>query len=37
MAPPAINRAGAILAVADVEVSIAWYRDRLGFAVEATL
>jgi catechol 2,3-dioxygenase-like lactoylglutathione lyase family enzyme len=36
MAPPAITRAGAILAVADVEVSSAWYRDRLGFAVEAS-
>lgn len=36
MATPAITRAGAILAVADVEVSSAWYRDRLGFAVEAS-
>ena len=36
MAPSAITRAGAILAVADVEVSSAWYRDRLGFAVEAS-
>ena len=36
MAPPAITRAGAILAVADVEVSSAWYRDRLGFLVEAS-
>src|SRR5207245_2816527 len=30
------RRAGAILAVADVERSLAFYRDRLGFAVEAT-
>jgi catechol 2,3-dioxygenase-like lactoylglutathione lyase family enzyme len=29
------RRAGAILAVADVERSIAFYRDRLGFEVEA--
>lgn len=36
MAPPKIDRAGVILAVADVEASIGWYRDRLGFAVEAT-
>jgi catechol 2,3-dioxygenase-like lactoylglutathione lyase family enzyme len=36
MAPQTITRAGAILAVADVEVSSAWYRDRLGFAVEAS-
>jgi catechol 2,3-dioxygenase-like lactoylglutathione lyase family enzyme len=36
MAPPTITRAGAILAVADVEVSSAWYRDRLGFSVEAS-
>jgi catechol 2,3-dioxygenase-like lactoylglutathione lyase family enzyme len=36
MAPPTITRAGAILAVADVEVSSAWYRDRLGFLVEAS-
>jgi catechol 2,3-dioxygenase-like lactoylglutathione lyase family enzyme len=31
-----VTRAGAILAVADVERSLAFYRDRLGFAVEAT-
>ena len=31
-----ITRAGAILAVADVERSLAFYRDRLGFEVEAT-
>jgi catechol 2,3-dioxygenase-like lactoylglutathione lyase family enzyme len=30
------RRAGAILAVANVERSLAFYRDRLGFAVEAT-
>jgi len=30
------NRVGAILAVADVEASTAWYRDHLGFEVEAT-
>lgn len=29
-------RAGAILAVADVERSLAFYRDLLGFEVEAT-
>lgn len=32
----AANRVGAILAVADVEASLAWYRDHLGFEVEAT-
>jgi catechol 2,3-dioxygenase-like lactoylglutathione lyase family enzyme len=32
----AVTRAGAILAVADVERSLAFYRDLLGFAVEAT-
>ena len=32
---PEVSRAGAILAVADVERSLAFYRDRLGFAVEA--
>ena len=31
----AARRVGAILAVADVERSLAFYRDRLGFAVEA--
>ena len=31
-----VARAGAILAVADVERSIAFYSERLGFAVEAT-
>jgi catechol 2,3-dioxygenase-like lactoylglutathione lyase family enzyme len=30
------GRAGAILAVADVERSLAFYRDHIGFAVEAT-
>jgi len=29
------RRAGAILAVADVQRSLAFYRDRLGFEVEA--
>jgi catechol 2,3-dioxygenase-like lactoylglutathione lyase family enzyme len=36
MAAPATNRAGAILAVSDVEASVGFYRDRLGFEVEAT-
>ena len=36
MAAIAATRAGAILAVADVPAASAWYRDRLGFAVEAT-
>jgi catechol 2,3-dioxygenase-like lactoylglutathione lyase family enzyme len=31
-----VTRAGAILAVADFERSVAFYRDRLGFEVEAT-
>ena len=30
------RRAGAILAVADVGRSVGFYRDRLGFVVEAT-
>ncbi len=30
-----VRRAGAILAVADVDRSLAFYRDRLGFEVEA--
>jgi catechol 2,3-dioxygenase-like lactoylglutathione lyase family enzyme len=30
------RRAGAILAVRDVEASIAFYRDHVGFSVEAT-
>jgi catechol 2,3-dioxygenase-like lactoylglutathione lyase family enzyme len=30
-----VTRAGTILAVADVARSVAFYRDRLGFAVEA--
>ena len=30
-----VRRAGAILAVADIERSLAFYRDRLGFEVEA--
>jgi catechol 2,3-dioxygenase-like lactoylglutathione lyase family enzyme len=36
MAAPVTTRAGAILAVADVEASVAWYRDRLGFELEAS-
>jgi catechol 2,3-dioxygenase-like lactoylglutathione lyase family enzyme len=31
-----VTRAGAILAVSDVERSLRFYRDLLGFAVEAT-
>jgi catechol 2,3-dioxygenase-like lactoylglutathione lyase family enzyme len=31
-----ITRAGAILAVSDFERSLAFYRDQLGFEVEAT-
>jgi len=31
-----VTRVGTILGVADVERSLAFYRDRLGFAVEAT-
>lgn len=30
-----VKRAGAILAVADFSASVAFYRDRLGFEVEA--
>jgi catechol 2,3-dioxygenase-like lactoylglutathione lyase family enzyme len=30
-----VNRAGAILGVSDFERSVAFYRDRLGFDVEA--
>jgi hypothetical protein len=36
MAAPTTTRAGAILAVADVEASVAFYRDRLGFELEAS-
>ncbi|MCC6224239.1 MAG: VOC family protein [Thermoleophilia bacterium] len=36
MAAPGVSRAGAILAVADVDRSLAFYRDSLGFSVEAT-
>lgn len=32
---PTTNRAGVILAVADVERSLGFYRDRLGFELEA--
>lgn len=35
MVAPTVTRAGAILAVADVGRSLAWYRDHLGFEVEA--
>jgi predicted enzyme related to lactoylglutathione lyase len=35
MAAFAVTRAGAILAVSDFERSLAFYRDRLGLAVEA--
>ncbi len=31
----AVTRAGAILAVSDFERSLAFYRDKLGFSVEA--
>ena len=36
MVAPTTARAGAILAVADVEASVAFYRDRLGFELEAS-
>ncbi len=32
---PAVTRGGVILAVSDFERSVAFYRDRLGFAIEA--
>ena len=35
MATFTVSRAGAILAVANVEASLAFYRDRLGLSVEA--
>jgi predicted enzyme related to lactoylglutathione lyase len=35
MAGLTVTRAGAILAVSDLEASLAFYRDRLGLAVEA--
>jgi catechol 2,3-dioxygenase-like lactoylglutathione lyase family enzyme len=35
MAAFPVTRAGAILAVSDFEASLAFYRDRLGLAVEA--
>jgi catechol 2,3-dioxygenase-like lactoylglutathione lyase family enzyme len=35
MADFPVTRAGAILAVSDFEASLAFYRDRLGFEVEA--
>ena len=31
-----VNRAGAILAVSDFQASLAFYRDKLGFEVQAT-
>ncbi len=33
---PRTNRVGAVLAVADVERSLRWYVDHMGFAVDAT-
>jgi catechol 2,3-dioxygenase-like lactoylglutathione lyase family enzyme len=36
MASFTVGRAGAILSVSDVERSLAFYRDVLGFAVDAT-
>ena len=36
MAELPVSRAGAILAVSDFQASLAFYRDRLGFEVEAT-
>jgi catechol 2,3-dioxygenase-like lactoylglutathione lyase family enzyme len=36
MATSTTTRAGAILAVTDVESSVAFYRDRLGFELEAS-
>jgi len=36
MAAPETTRVGAILAVRDVEASIGFYRDRLGFELEAS-
>jgi catechol 2,3-dioxygenase-like lactoylglutathione lyase family enzyme len=36
MAAPTTIRAGAILAVADVEASVAFYRDQIGFELEAS-
>jgi catechol 2,3-dioxygenase-like lactoylglutathione lyase family enzyme len=36
MAALETTRAGAILAVADVEAAAAWYRDVLGFELEAS-
>lgn len=35
MAAPAVSRAGVVLAVRDVERSLAFYRDVLGFELEA--
>lgn len=36
MASFSVTRVGTILAVRDMDRSVAFYRDRLGFAVEAT-
>jgi catechol 2,3-dioxygenase-like lactoylglutathione lyase family enzyme len=36
MAAPTTTRVGAILAVADVEASVGFYRDWLGFELEAS-
>ena len=36
MAAPTTTRAGAILAVGDVDASVAFYRDRFGFELEAS-
>lgn len=36
MAALQITRVGAILAVANVDTSVSWYRDRLGFELEAS-
>ena len=35
MAAFPVTRAGAILAVSDLETSLAFYRDRMGLAVDA--
>jgi catechol 2,3-dioxygenase-like lactoylglutathione lyase family enzyme len=36
MSAPTTTRVGAILAVSNVESSVAFYRDRLGFELEAS-
>lgn len=35
MGRPETTRAGVILAVKDVDRSLSWYRDKLGFSVDA--